>query len=101
MPNHNPVCSKCEIELRPWINGVHVIEMSSAIGPYKIWEADEWICPNCKLRVVIGFAKKPQAGNWDPYFKEKLAVIKTSPHVRYNYEKIGDKENKQTVKGVI
>jgi hypothetical protein len=52
------VCVKCQIELRPSVNGVTVIEMAS-FGPYKVWAADEWECPGCGQKIISGFSNEP------------------------------------------
>lgn len=60
MSYHRPVCSPCEVEMRPFKNGVVVVDYS-ARGPYLLWEADEWACPKCKHKVVVGFGESPIA----------------------------------------
>jgi len=72
--NHRPVCSKCEIELRPIKNGVQVVE-HSVNGPYKIWDADEWECPECRARIVMGFGANPLAAHYEDHFKRLLSRI--------------------------
>jgi len=79
------VCSTCEVEYRPYVNGVSVIEYS-ANGPYKLWQADEWECPNCLQRVVTGFANEPIRSH-APGFPVELADVLDHPElVRYDFE---------------
>lgn len=44
-----PVCSQCEVELRPHKNGVEVVDHAEW-GPIAVFEADEWQCPNCHYK---------------------------------------------------
>ena len=57
---HRPVCSPCEVEMRPFKNGVVVVDYAER-GPYQLWEADEWACPKCKHKIVVGFGAGPVA----------------------------------------
>lgn len=52
---HAIVCSGCKVEFRCAKNGVEVVDYAS-FGPYKIWEADEWECPSCHVRIITGFS---------------------------------------------
>lgn len=54
------VCTECAVELKPEKNGVYVAELfqnNSKI--YKLWRADKWKCPGCKIEIVAGFAAMP------------------------------------------
>lgn len=58
--NHNPVCKKCQCEMKPETNGVGLLDMFSPSGvteaqPYQVWDADLWKCPKCGVEVVLGF----------------------------------------------
>ena len=55
---HPIVCSKCEVEFRCVKKGVKMVDYAS-FGPYKVWEADEWECPGCGVKVITGFADTP------------------------------------------
>lgn len=68
------VCSKCEQELRPSTNGVHVVEYAY-FGPYKLWQADEWVCPVCGIKVTAGFANHPYRQHFEMGFDEKLEQV--------------------------
>ena len=52
---HRPVCVGCEVEMKPEKNGVGVLDMAE-FGPYKIWDADLYKCPECGCEVIVGFA---------------------------------------------
>jgi hypothetical protein len=77
------VCGECEVELLPSVNGVDVIEYAWT-GPYKVWYADEYKCPNCGYRVISGFADKPFE-HYQPEFQERLSSVLLS-NARYDFE---------------
>jgi predicted RNA-binding Zn-ribbon protein involved in translation (DUF1610 family) len=52
------VCTKCQTELRIETNETLVIETAS-FGPYKVWNADTWKCPDCGVEIVAGFGDNP------------------------------------------
>jgi hypothetical protein len=80
------VCIPCEVELKPSENGVYVVEMAS-FGPYKIWNADVWICPKCKHEVVAGFGYDALAEHYQDKFVKLLEKIKASKsRIIYDYE---------------
>lgn len=57
--NTTPVCPTCQLGMKPETNGVMVIEVAyNPPTPYKIWNADEWKCPKCYQRVIVGFSAK-------------------------------------------
>lgn len=70
--SHKPVCSKCQLEMEPHKNGVHVIEHSYR-GPYKIWEADEWRCRKCDAKVILGFGHNPVWEHLNEGFDQAVA----------------------------
>jgi len=37
-------------------------------GPYKIWYADLWKCPNCKNEIIVGFGWNPVAEHFQNDF---------------------------------
>ena len=103
--SHRPVCVKCEVDLRPSMNEVNVIEYSDN-GPYKIWEADEWECPECHIRVIIGFGDAPFAHHSQEDFDEVLVgVVADEKHLRHDFEdqaqRATRKFNKRVLEGTI
>jgi len=50
---HRPVCVKCQVDMKPEKNGVGLLDMAE-FGPYKVWDADLWKCPECGCEVVVG-----------------------------------------------
>lgn len=75
--NHRPVCSKCQVELRPTNNDAMVVDHAyDPPQPYKIWCADEWTCPKCGYQIVIGFGDSPIAHHFEPEFQPILSSIK-------------------------
>lgn len=80
------VCSQCQSEMKPLTAGVNVIEYARQ-EPYKIWNADEYHCPGCQFRVIIGFAQKPLANHYDDNFDETLKRAQAKPEtLRHNRE---------------
>lgn len=54
-----PICSPCQIGMRPHHNGVTVIETAhNPPVPYRLWCADEWMCPVCGATVIVGFSER-------------------------------------------
>lgn len=86
--NHRPVCSTCETEMRASTNGVGVVDYSS-FGPYKVWEADEYECPKCSIKVVVGFAEQPVYEHYEGEpFRNYIHLAEISGLMRRNYEYI-------------
>lgn len=80
------VCTPCQVELRPERNGVNVIEHSD-FGPYKIWFADEWKCPNCGATIIAGFANYAFSEHYENDFGTILERIQEHPdELRHDYE---------------
>ena len=69
------VCVPCETELKPKVNGAVVIETAS-FGPYKVWNADVWICPNCGHETVAGFGNGPMIEHFEDGFADVLEKMK-------------------------
>lgn len=76
------VCAECNEQMRPEKNGVYVIEMAD-FGPYKIWMADLWACPECTHEALVGFGLKPLAEHYQEGFKEMLKKVKASGRCYY------------------
>ena len=72
------VCAKCRIELRPKTNDIVAIEMAD-FGPYKIWAADLWGCPECGAEVILGFANHRMAEHYEPKFATVLQEAERNP----------------------
>lgn len=67
---HEPVCVKCQCELRPKENGVGLLDMfrpsdETEPQPYQIWDADLWSCPKCGYELITGFGQGPIAQHWE------------------------------------
>ncbi len=79
------VCPRCEVEMGLATSGVHVIEWAE-FGPYRLWEADEWECSSCGLKIIAGFANSPLE-HYMPCFQEALRAALQSPdRVRHDFE---------------
>jgi hypothetical protein len=86
------VCSKCQIELRPIKNGVVVVEYANN-GPYKLWNADEWGCPECEIKIVAGFPIDAYARSYQDGFDDRLKQIYARPdQIRCDFEDIEQRD---------
>ena len=60
-------------------NSVTVEELLEDGGPYKLWDADLYVCEGCGAEVVTGFARYPFAEHWQPDYaaqKARLAPVR-------------------------
>jgi len=64
---HRPVCVKCGVEMRPERNGVGILDMAD-YGPYQIWDADKYKCPECGYEIVVGFGCNAIAEHYQGHF---------------------------------
>jgi hypothetical protein len=85
------VCNNCHIEYRIETSGVYVIEYA-AFGPYRIWAADEHKCPACHSTIITGFGSAAIAEHYQDGFDAKVAALKQSPLVRYDFENTKQRE---------
>ena len=84
--NHRPICSACEVEMRPVKNDIVVIDYAhDPPQPYQLWSADEWGCPKCPNRIVVGFGAGPIKEYFQDSFAEIMAKIPAGLR-RNNYE---------------
>ncbi|MDP2661182.1 MAG: hypothetical protein Q8R28_10690 [Dehalococcoidia bacterium] len=82
---HRPVCVPCETEMRPTRNDVAVVDYA-AFGPYKVWDADEFTCPSCGYRIVVGFGNAPLYHHRDEGFAGYISLATETGNVRHNRE---------------
>ena len=68
------ICVKCQKQMRPEKNGVFVLEKAD-FGPYQIWHADLWKCPQCEVEIIAGFGARPYAEHYEPGFTGFLEKI--------------------------
>jgi hypothetical protein len=47
-------------------NSVTVEELMDDGAPYKLWDADLWICEECGVEIITGFAARPLTEHWQP-----------------------------------
>ncbi len=93
---HRPVCPECECEMRPETNGVGVLDMAP-IGPkvlsrgtnyepYQLFDADLWMCPKCRKKVIGGFGQGPIAEHFHrERFVKLVDIQKASKKLYKNY----------------
>lgn len=76
---HRPVCVACSLDMYPEKIGVPFVEQfmdGNEMQPYKIWAADRWSCPKCKISVLIDFGKDAHAFHYEPTFPGILEIVK-------------------------
>jgi hypothetical protein len=89
---HRPVCVKCETEMEPEKNGVGVLDHAS-FGPYKIWMADMWQCPVCKVQIVIGFGHGPLAEHYEEEFTSHVDTFRQPGELLINNKEYHSNES--------
>ena len=82
---HKPVCVECEVDMRPFKNGVALLDMA-LWGPYKIWEADLWQCPICGHEVIVGFGEQPIYEHYQEGFEDWVKSCKEHNRLYYSRE---------------
>lgn len=77
-----PICATCNREMSCDATGTSVIyTMSKTKEPYKIVQADRYICKECGTRVISGFGNKSVSTVHDPDFENVLkSTLKRDPH---------------------
>ena len=80
-----PICVKCEIEMSMIRSGVNVAEMFRGNEIYKVWKADLWECPICKVQVTSGYGSMPLAH----HFQDDISKYKNDIDIRA-FEKVKD-----------
>lgn len=66
------VCVKCQVELRIEKNGVIVAErFQNNTKIYKLWDADLWKCPLCRIEIIGGFAQQ----NFAEHYKDNCEAL--------------------------
>ena len=71
--------------MRPARNGVTVLDYAG-FGPYQTWEADEWECPTCKHRIVVGFGNAPSFHHNEDGFQGHIDYAAKMGSLRPNRE---------------
>jgi hypothetical protein len=57
MPQLTPICAKCRVAMRRMQNDRPVRDPEAGGFPSTYWFGDEWECPGCGARIVIGFGR--------------------------------------------
>lgn len=83
---HRPICSHCEVEMRPYKNDIVVVDYAhDPPQPYQLWSADECHCPKCGYRIIVGFGDSPYVRHFEEMFTERVGQIPEQLR-RNNYE---------------
>lgn len=57
--SHQPVCS-CGKSMKVKKNGVKYFERARPDGKIMYeWSADMWECPDCQIKILVGFGENP------------------------------------------
>jgi len=75
MPTASNVLCGCGRFMRPKKNSVTVEELLEDGSPYKLWDADLWICEECGVEVITGFGQHPMAEHWQPTYADQRARL--------------------------
>jgi len=81
MAKPKPVCLECCVELKVERNGVFVETVMSQGHAYELWCGDEWVCPDCGHKLMIGYAANPTAQHWETEYRERRELAERSSHV--------------------
>lgn len=87
---HRPVCVPCQTEFRPSNNNCVVLchsNLNPATDPtpFRLWAADEYECPKCHHKIVVGFAQQPYAEHYQPEFQRQLEAVPTKDLVKCTF----------------
>ncbi|MBN1253956.1 MAG: hypothetical protein JXA50_01610 [Deltaproteobacteria bacterium] len=91
------ICSQCQTALKPYKNGVTVIETEGTPPkPCRIFEADMWACPVCDIKIVTGFGQ-PIARSYETTWGRDLKAALSNSMVIYGHQEpvelsVGDLE---------
>ena len=81
-----PACVPCQRFFRPKRNSINVLEgkpigrnvppglsAASNWNPYKVWNADLWVCEGCGAEIIVGYGAAPIAQDYLPGFEEAVS----------------------------
>lgn len=80
-----PVCVLCQRFFRPYKNGFNFIEgmpngndVQPGLAepekwePYKLWQGDQWECPDCHASIIVGVGSRPISEHYLPDFQDQV-----------------------------
>lgn len=68
MPTSSNVLCGCGRFMRVKQNSVTVEELLETGEPYKLWDADRYVCDSCGAEVITGFGRAPLAEHHQPTY---------------------------------
>ena len=72
-------CVPCQTYIRPRENGIYVLETYddgiNPFGPYKVWLADLWECPDCGHQVILGYGQHAISEHYQDEFPTYLNMV--------------------------
>lgn len=81
-----PVCAPCGRVMLCSKTGRYVLEQNTEGEPYKVHHGDEFECPACRARVVVGFGRSPVGEHWQEGFAallEERQAVRLNPYRRW------------------
>lgn len=76
----SPICCTCACEMRCSKTG-RVILLVANGHPYQMWHGDEFTCPQCGARAVLGFGADAYSHDWQPDFARLLEVERADHNI--------------------
>jgi len=68
MPTMSNVLCGCGCFMHVKQNSVTVEELLEDGAPYKLWDADLYVCADCGAEVITGFGREPMIEHWHPAY---------------------------------
>jgi hypothetical protein len=75
MPTGSNVLCGCGRFMHVKRNSVTVEERLETPGPYKLWDADLYECPECGVEIITGFGQGPLAEHYQSTYGEQRARL--------------------------
>jgi hypothetical protein len=75
MPTASQLLCGCGCFMSVKQNSVTVEELMEDGAPYKLWDADLWVCDDCGVEIIAGFGARPIAEHWHPTYADERARL--------------------------
>jgi hypothetical protein len=76
MPTSSNVLCGCGRFMVVKRNSVTVEERLEDQGPYKLWDADLYECPECGVEIITGFGQGPLAEHFQPTYARQRDLLR-------------------------
>ena len=74
-PTHGGVVCGCGRIMRVKQNSVTVEELMADGSPYKLWDADLYVCAPCGIQIITGFGAAAFVEHWEPDYADQRARL--------------------------